>query len=706
MHGGTANGGWRAIALVAASLFSITPALSQQPLTDLRFFLDDQPMIHLAPILFTDDLYLAPLKDTIVSILGEGARVEFKDKFAEVTVNERMAARIPVGDQPGDAEVYAPSGEGLNIARRVPLSQTAVFVSDLPNKLVMDLRDIGAIFGITVDISGATVSLYTPSFWCKKLALGDAAASNRTIRHLGMVPEFGISPPAKTHVLWCRPNRQSYVQMYGIVGDKVMPFFQRNVLMSDDWATFARPGYRPRAKPTAANGRAFGEAEHFDYPPGTFGAYVAVVTTRDLDWEDPLDAIRAGKLNDDEWAIVGFRERVRENPLELSLYTVGSGETAQSVAEKFKMDVVLLLRLNGYRPGESSQITSGKRLLVVEGVKQSFIESWLNPNFEVVGKAEVKSGETVASLCKKWGIDEATFFAANTFAEPGYRLEPGEIVSVAKMKGSPGPDPSEADVEPLGEIGIARRDVDMRQTSAPGSPVVANVPSQYAVTIVATVDDGKQMLVEYDSGEKPIRGYVPADAIEAPRPEDTGPPGPVAQEALKWIGTPYDWGGNNLPKGIDCSHFVAQVLKRAGRPAPSAPVVNQERTGDIVHIKPGKYRRAGVNRSYSGPMRPLSVLDTGDRIILQYAPLNDRAGSRHTGVYIGRLEDHPRFGDVRHAVVHASSSKGVTVCDLVGNRFMWKNYKFSLRDASTAATTGNRRIDSMLADNLARRLFE
>ena len=34
--------------------------------------------------------------------------------------------------------------------------------------------------------------------------------------------------------------------------------------------------------------------------------------------------------------------------------------------------------------------------------------------------------------------------------------------------------------------------------------------------------------------------------------------------ALQFIGNPYVWGGNSLTNGIDCSHFVYQVLKNTG----------------------------------------------------------------------------------------------------------------------------------------------
>ncbi len=38
----------------------------------------------------------------------------------------------------------------------------------------------------------------------------------------------------------------------------------------------------------------------------------------------------------------------------------------------------------------------------------------------------------------------------------------------------------------------------------------------------------------------------------------------IVAYAKQFVGNPYVWGGNSLTKGIDCSHFVYQVLKNCG----------------------------------------------------------------------------------------------------------------------------------------------
>ena len=38
----------------------------------------------------------------------------------------------------------------------------------------------------------------------------------------------------------------------------------------------------------------------------------------------------------------------------------------------------------------------------------------------------------------------------------------------------------------------------------------------------------------------------------------------IVAYADQFVGNPYVWGGNSLTNGIDCSHFVYQVLKNTG----------------------------------------------------------------------------------------------------------------------------------------------
>lgn len=81
--------------------------------------------------------------------------------------------------------------------------------------------------------------------------------------------------------------------------------------------------------------------------------------------------------------------------------------------------------------------------------------------------------------------------------------------------------------------------------------------------------------------------------------------------ALKYVGTPYVWGGNNLKGGIDCSGFVQQLYGKIG--------MNLPRTAS---------EQALVGR----PITRLDDLRSGDRL---YFWENKRNKIGHTGIYMG-----------------------------------------------------------------------
>lgn len=85
----------------------------------------------------------------------------------------------------------------------------------------------------------------------------------------------------------------------------------------------------------------------------------------------------------------------------------------------------------------------------------------------------------------------------------------------------------------------------------------------------------------------------------------------VANYALKFQGTPYVWGGNDLNKGIDCSGFVKQLYGSVG--------VNLPRT-------------AAEQALVGQPITRLENLQPGDRLYF-WEKKRNKIG--HTGIYMG-----------------------------------------------------------------------
>lgn len=115
----------------------------------------------------------------------------------------------------------------------------------------------------------------------------------------------------------------------------------------------------------------------------------------------------------------------------------------------------------------------------------------------------------------------------------------------------------------------------------------------------------------------------------------------IVANAKALLGTPYVWGGSS-PAGFDCSGFTQYVYGKSGIQLP--------RTTELQVLQ-------GTEISYS-------KLQPGDLIFLKDTY---RAGVSHVGIYIGDRK-----------MIHASSSKGVTISDLT-NSYYQKHYHSARR---------------------------
>jgi cell wall-associated NlpC family hydrolase len=85
----------------------------------------------------------------------------------------------------------------------------------------------------------------------------------------------------------------------------------------------------------------------------------------------------------------------------------------------------------------------------------------------------------------------------------------------------------------------------------------------------------------------------------------------AARWSLKFVGTPYKWGGNDINSGIDCSGFVKKVYGAIG--------INLPRT-------------AAEQALVGQPVQNLEDLVAGDRL---YFWETKRGKIGHTGIYLG-----------------------------------------------------------------------
>jgi cell wall-associated NlpC family hydrolase len=117
--------------------------------------------------------------------------------------------------------------------------------------------------------------------------------------------------------------------------------------------------------------------------------------------------------------------------------------------------------------------------------------------------------------------------------------------------------------------------------------------------------------------------------------EPTG--GDVVQDAMQYVGTPYQWGGTSPQTGFDCSGFVQYVYNNLGV---SLPRTSQEQS------------------TVGTPVASLADAQPGDLLFFEPGP----SGPGHVGIYVGNGEmiDAPHTGtDVQVQPVWTSELTGI-----------------------------------------------
>ena len=550
-----------------------------------------------------------------------------------------------------------------------------------------DLREVAGWLGAGLnDTADGKFEATTAPAWETLLGLtphADAAPTD-------LVGDFGVSPPAASFVLWARARRPAWVQMYSLNEDKgPEPMFGVDPLTGKS-TTGTQGGLIPRARAIAGGESARVPTMFGRRNPGV-ASYAALFLRNDPGADDPLEAIAQGRVKPEDYVVVGLRQRIGDTPLTFKDVVTKPNQSLAMLAEDAHVDLDLLRALNGLVPDEG--VPSGTSLVVPE--RANYVEKPL-PDSIVVGDDYAKGGETITSLAQAWGVPLGDAMDANPGFEPDEPLAVGEILKKLRPRATkpatPGgtapnpPLPPAPKKPPIGTANV-KRSVAMRL--APGAPFAGEPLPKSALldvidrsgTYLRVVYRGRVGFVDRsnlsnidlddDASSTPATPAAGGD-----RPAIDPNASPIVKDALRYYGTPYDWGGASLTKGIDCSHFVSAIYHEVGLKCPPPPVTSQEGGGDIEHWKsPGLVaRRAGATQAMPSSTPSFARLRPGDRFIIQRG-LNDATGSRHTGIYAGRLLFRGR--QYTNAVIHASCSRGITVDELTAS-WMWKDYKYSV----------------------------
>jgi len=292
------------------------------------------------------------------------------------------------------------------------------------------------------------------------------------------------------------------------------------------------------------------------------------------------------------------------SPTTYGTYIVKSGDTLFLIAKNHNITISELKSINHLT---SDMINIGQILNVP---KVDAAESTPSAPQET-GTYTVVSGDSLSLIAKKYGTTVASLKTLN-----GLTSDMITVGQVLKVSGTPVEQP------PI----VEQNDKTYTIKSGDSLSLIAKT---YGLTVSQlktynhltsdTIYVGQVLKLTSDGTSEP-----------APVAEKTFSVDALIEEAKKYMGVPYVWGGNT-PSGFDCSGFLNYVYNKQG--------VSIPRTVETLW----------------NSTTPVSAPQKGDIVFFTtYQP-----GPSHAGIYMGNNQ-----------FIHAGSSTGVTITDI--NNPYWK----------------------------------
>ena len=258
---------------------------------------------------------------------------------------------------------------------------------------------------------------------------------------------------------------------------------------------------------------------------------------------------------------------------------------------------------------------------------------------------EVGDGDPLQNIAARFGVSPQQIGNLNGLAASS-RLTPGQSLAIplpggaASGRAQDSPTIGPRSIQPCYAIVTGRDQIARGPTGAGATEILYQPP--LGSRLVVTADQGSQWGVVMIDGST---GWIGKRALrltdEAIEPEQlevmlNGGRPDIVQEALRYLGTPYRYGGR-LPDGIDCSLLV-QPVYAAHRIALPRTAASQFEVGRSVNY---------------------TELLPGDRLYFV-----GRSGVvNHTGIYVGAGQ-----------FVHASSLHGCVTIDELSERLYWTRF--------------------------------
>lgn len=334
-------------------------------------------------------------------------------------------------------------------------------------------------------------------------------------------------------------------------------------------------------------------------------------------------------------------------------HVVLRGETLMRIAQRYGVSMNELVQVN--RLKDPAHLRVGQVLAIPipthessrQVRKNSARPSSRGQSSNTMSTYTVRSGDNLSSISRHFGVSVPALIRANALASD--RLQIGQQLQIPGTASAPRPRvtlqrPSPALVQPM--LRAARTSPEPPLSLVVGAELRAPRPMRmrsgpktyYPMTAIIAADTPLRIIGE-DAGWYQVQladdeGWVRDEDFRMSDPGVAHPVGraELVAEALRYLGTPYVWGGGSSG-GVDCSGFVYVVFSHY------LPNLGRLSTFDYFHV--------GTPIDRSG-------LQPGDLVFFTtYAP-----GPSHVGIYLG----DGRF-------IHASSASHQVTTSLLDDPY-------------------------------------
>ncbi|MBP2242254.1 peptidoglycan endopeptidase LytE [Cytobacillus eiseniae] len=303
-----------------------------------------------------------------------------------------------------------------------------------------------------------------------------------------------------------------------------------------------------------------------------------------------------------------------------STYTVQKGDTLSSIAKKHHTTIGELKSLNNLT---SDFLASNQSLKIVQPIAPTAQKTTAVATLSQTAQSyTVASGDNLSKIAAKHSIKLDDLIAWNNLTSD--RIYPGQSLKVSLVSATPPPTAPAEEQLPAPTVNNNQTEYIIKSGDS-----LSRIASQFGMTVQQLqslnnlksdlIYAGQKLLI--NGSEKPAVEQKPADSEQVINTDM-----PLLTEAIKLIGTPYQYGGSSVD-AFDCSGFIHYVFNKTGKA--------------INRLSSEGY----YSRSY--------YVDTPQPGDLVFFENTYKKGISHMGIYIGDNQ-----------FIHASTSNGVMITKL------------------------------------------